>query len=412
MAATHPQPARRALKGALAALLVVPLAAGCAESTGTVGTTTSDSGSSAPDSPAPDSPAPVSAVKVRSNVARGADGVQVSRMVKLEASKGTFRTVKVHTTKGESVPGGLSSDRTAWHATGRLEPSQDYLVRAVAADSNGTARSYSSRFSTQDLSLKQQTYPSVSPLGGQTVGVGMPIMIHFDVPVQNRTQFEQHMHVTSSAGQKGSFSWLDSQNVHYRPEHYWKPGSKISVNIDVNSVDAGNGIYGQESRNISFDVGHSMVSKVNLKTDQLKAYRDGKLVRTIPVTGGMPGFTTRSGTKVIVAKDRLHDMNSETIGLDPNGPNGYNLKGVEYAMRLTFSGEFLHAAPWSVGSQGRANVSHGCTGMSTANAGWLFNNTMVGDPVEYTGTDRYMTLTNGYGDWNQSWADWKAGSAL
>jgi hypothetical protein len=81
-------------------------------------------------------------------------------------------------------------------------------------------------------------------------------------------------------------------------------------------------------------------------------------------------------------------------------------------MRVTYSGEFIHAAPWSVESQGSANVSHGCTGLSTANAAWLYNMTKRGDVVEYTGTDRPMTVTNGYGDWNLSFPEWREGSAL
>jgi lipoprotein-anchoring transpeptidase ErfK/SrfK len=105
-------------------------------------------------------------------------------------------------------------------------------------------------------------------------------------------------------------------------------------------------------------------------------------------------------------------MNSETIGIDPNSALGYNIKNVEYAMRLTYSGEFLHAAPWSVASQGHANVSHGCTGMSTANAGWLYDHSQIGDVVEYTGSSKMMTLTNGYGDWNESFSAYKQGSAL
>jgi lipoprotein-anchoring transpeptidase ErfK/SrfK len=318
----------------------------------------------------------------------------------------------VRSLKGEKVAGSLNTERTSWLAKSRLEPGKKYVVHAVAADSSGTAKTYAAKFSTQNLSLKQQTYPSVSPLDGQTVGVGMPVAIHFDVPVKNHKKFEQHMHVTTTSGQQGSFYWLDDQNVHFRPKSYWKAGSQVNVAIDVNSVDAGNGVYGQENRHLSFTIGRSMVDKVNMHTHQLTVFHGGKLIKTIPITTGMPGFTTRSGTKVIIEKDRRHDMNSETIGLDPNGPNGYNLKGVEYAMRLTYSGEFLHAAPWSVGSQGVANVSHGCTGMSTSNAAWLFNESMIGDPVEYTGTDKHMTLTNGYGDWNLSWASWKAGSAL
>jgi lipoprotein-anchoring transpeptidase ErfK/SrfK len=405
MVATHPLPARRALAGVFAALLAVPLAAGCA---GTPGPAASGKDGTSPSG----TPTPVSKVEITSNITSGTTDVTVNRLVKLNAAEGTFRTVKVRTLKGEKVAGGLNSARTSWLATGRLEPGKSYVVRAVAADSNGTAKTYQAKFSTQDLSLDKQTFASVSPLAGQTVGVGMPVAVHFDIPVVNKKKFEEHMHVTSSAGQKGSFSWIDSQNVHYRPKTYWKPGSKITVNIDVNSVSAGNGVYGQESRKMSFNIGRSMVSKVNMQSHQLQAFRDGKLVKTIPITTGMAGFTTRSGTKVILEKDRRHDMNSETIGLDPNGPNGYNLKGVEYAMRLTYSGEFLHAAPWSVGSQGVANVSHGCTGMSTSNAAWLYNNSMIGDPVQYTGSDKYMTLTNGYGDWNESWSQWKAGSAL
>jgi lipoprotein-anchoring transpeptidase ErfK/SrfK len=105
-------------------------------------------------------------------------------------------------------------------------------------------------------------------------------------------------------------------------------------------------------------------------------------------------------------------MNSETVGISRDDPEAYDIDDVQWAMRLTYSGEFIHAAPWSVDSQGRANVSHGCTGLSTADAGWLYAMTRRGDVVEYTGTDRWMTLTNGYGDWNASYADYKAGSAL
>ena len=108
----------------------------------------------------------------------------------------------------------------------------------------------------------------------------------------------------------------------------------------------------------------------------------------------------------------LHALQRARYG----GPPGVRERGLlESAIaqpRATFSGEFIHAAPWSVGSQGSANVSHGCVGMSTANAGWLYNMTKVGDVVEVTGTNRSMELSNGYGDWNLSWADWQEGSAL
>ena len=201
--------------------------------------------------------------------------------------------------------------------------------------------------------------------------------------------------------------------MHWRPRTYWRPGTDVTVKADIGGVPAGNGIYGQMDRAMNFHVGDAMVSKVDMNTHQMRVFRNGKLVRTIPITTGeQPKFTTRSGIKVIVEKFRHKRMNSETIGIDPDSADGYDLDDVEYAMRVTYSGEFVHAAPWSVGSQGSANVSHGCTGMSTANAAWLYNNSKVGDVVEYTGTDKGMDLTNGFGDWNASFADYRAGSAL
>ena len=406
MAVRHHRPARRGLTGAVSALALLALA-GCG-GTPSAGPALGEKH----DSPSA-SPTPTPAVSITSNVKRDATDVRVNRMVELSATDGTFRNVLVHSLKGEKVPGGLNAAQTRWTATSRLEPGKKYVVQAVAEDSEGMTKTFSSRFSTANLSLDEQTYPSISPLDGSTVGVGMPIMIHFDVPVADRKNFQKHMKVTSSAGQKGRFYWIDDQNVHYRPPHYWKPGSTINVDVAVNSVSAGNGIYGQEDRKVSFTVGRSMVSKVNTQTDQMKVFRDGKLLRTIPITTGQqPKFTTRSGIKVIVEKFRHKRMNSETIGIDPNSADGYDLDDVEYAMRVTYSGEFVHAAPWSVGSQGRANVSHGCTGMSTDNAAWLYNQSIPGDVVEYTGTSKQMTLTNGYGDWNLSWSSWEKGSAL
>jgi lipoprotein-anchoring transpeptidase ErfK/SrfK len=236
--------------------------------------------------------------------------------------------------------------------------------------------------------------------------------VHFDVPISDKASIEKHLTVSNTSHQKGAWHWISDSEVHWRPVHYWKPGTTVTVKADIDSVPAGNGVYGQLSRSSTFRVGSSMVSKVNAKTDQMKTYINGKLARTIPITTGKPGFVTRSGIKVIVEKFRHKRMDSETIGIANNSPNGYNLDDVEYAMRVTYSGEFVHAAPWSVGSQGYANVSHGCTGMSTSNAAWLYNLSKPGDVVEYTGTDRHMTLDNGYGDWNESFQQYKAGSAL
>jgi lipoprotein-anchoring transpeptidase ErfK/SrfK len=404
--------ARRRTASAAGLLALCVVAAGCSAQSGDAAdapqaasgsTSSSPSGSATPAAPAR------SAATVAVNVS--AKGVKVDKVVKLTAKDGTFDTVTVRAGK-KTLTGSLSADKTSWTSTTALEPGTRYRVRAAAVDSDGLKTVKHSSFSTQSLSLDQQTFPSFAPVAGETVGIGMPVIVRFDVPVTDKASIERHLSVTSSSKQHGAWHWISDSEVHWRPVHYWKPGTDVTVKADINSVPAGHGIYGQLSRTSTFHVGNSMVSKVNTQTDMMKTYVNGKLAKTIPITTGKPGFTTRSGVKIIVEKFRHKRMNSETIGIANNSSEGYDLDDVEYAMRVTYSGEFLHAAPWSVGSQGYANVSHGCTGMSTSNAAWLYNLSKPGDVVEYTGTNRPMTLDNGYGDWNESFAQYKKGSAL
>ena len=344
------------------------------------------------------------------NVRKGARSVPVSTLVKVSAEHAKLSSVSVTSAKGR-VHGTLSADGSRWTATDRLEPGARYTVTSVGTSETGDAVRKISRFTTQELALSQQTYPSVAPLQGETVGIGMPVIVTFDVPVTNRASFERHMHVTSTPAQPGSWHWLSGTEARWRPKSYWKAGTRVSVDADVNGVPAGAGIFGQLSKHVSFKVGDAHVYRVNTRTDQMRVFSNGKLLRTIPITTGQqPAYTTRSGVKVIIEKFASKDMNSETVGI--TGADAYNIKGVKYAMRLTYSGEFIHAAPWSVGYQGHANVSHGCTGMSTDNAAWLFDLSRRGDVVEYTGTTRPMEPTNGYGDWNIPFKEYRTASAV
>jgi lipoprotein-anchoring transpeptidase ErfK/SrfK len=390
------------------AVLALSLAvAGC-----TSGSSSNAGAQGAPSDGLTTTPAQVTAPKpvLHTNVARGATGVPVDRRISVSAEHATLDSVAV-TSKSGPVPGKMSGDKKSWTAGALLEPGTAYTVVTSLTGDNGKALRRTTRFSTAALTLDQQTFPSIAPLGGQTVGVGMPVIVTFDVPVTDKASIEKHLHVISQPAQKGSWHWISDNEVHWRPAHYWKAGTKVTVNADINSVPAGNGIFGQLDRSVSFDIGPAHVYKVNTRTDQMQVFSNGKLLRTLPITTGQqPQYTTRSGTKVIIEKFPSKDMNSETVGI--TGADAYNIKGVKWAMRVTYSGEFIHAAPWSVSSQGHANVSHGCTGMSTANADWLYHMTNVGDVVQYTGTDRQMDLTNGYGDWNESFAQYQQGSAL
>jgi lipoprotein-anchoring transpeptidase ErfK/SrfK len=390
------------------ALLVVTALAGCDAKSALPGAedepTTGVSGSAEPDAPASD-------VQLKVNVRADATDVPVDRVLAVTASDARITEVEVASEAG-AVAGELSPDESTWTASDLLEPGTSYTLRARAEGEDGEVAKRTARFTTQDLTLDEQTFASVAPLAGETVGVGMPVVVTFDVPVTDRASIEQHLTVTSSPEQAGTWHWLSDTEVHWRPKKYWQADTDVTVDVDINSVPAGGGIYGQESRQIAFHVGDANIYRVNAKTHQMQVFSNGQKLRTIPITTGKAGFTTRSGTKVIMEKFESRRMNSETVGIAAGSAEAYDIDDVQWAMRLTNSGEFIHAAPWSVSSQGYANVSHGCTGMSTENAGWLYAMSNRGDVVEYVGTDRPMTLDNGYGDWNASFADYSQDSAL
>jgi lipoprotein-anchoring transpeptidase ErfK/SrfK len=399
-----------------AVLLATALAAcGGASTAPTAQTGSQPPGAAASTEPAPTSTPTPDPVTFKPNVKNGANGVKVDTLVSISASAGTLTKVKLgyigkdrqgRTDRG-TISGTMNKDRTKWTANERLDPGTAYKLVSTGKNTVNQTKTAATSFRTQNLSLAQQTFPQIYPLKGSYVGIGMPVVLTFDVPVRNKKEFEKNLHVTSSPAQAGTWHWYSSKEVRYRPQKYWRPGTKVKVTANLNGVNAGNGIYGQNSTKTNFKVGRSLITKINLRSDVAKVYRNGKHIRTIYVSAGKPGWQTRSGIKLIMGKDYVHRMTNTMIGAREH----YSLN-VRYAMRITSSGEFLHAAPWNAGNFGRRNASHGCTGMSTANAAWLFNRVLIGDPVITTGSSRGMEPGNGYGDWNVSWAKYKDGSAL
>lgn len=348
-------------------------------------------------------------ITFESNVSAGQDNVTVDTLVRVSATDGTIATVALKSDKG-AVP--IEQRGDAWVAQARLEPGTAYTLTASGTGEDGSTKTWKRPFRTEALTLNQQTYPSVSPLTDDTVGVAMPVIVRFDLPVQNRELYEKNMIVESSQPAEGRWAWFGDREVHYRTKDYWPANTDVTVKVLVNSLPAGNGIYGQQDQIVKFHVGRKVVGYVDINRYTLTVKADDRVLRTIPVSTGDTKHRTRQGTKVIMEKLRKVDMDAATTGVDSEDDDYYDLEDVEYAMRLTNSGEFLHAAPWSVASQGRANVSHGCTGMSTANAEWLFGQMKKGDPVEYTGSPRPIEQGNGWTDWNISWDDWVKKSAL
>ncbi|MDP9218951.1 MAG: Ig-like domain-containing protein [Actinomycetota bacterium] len=396
----------RAGWAAAAAAAAVLLVGGCqsnaqADSAGAGGSSSSSTSSS----PSSTSNGAVSLSILPSN---GAAAVAPNTTVRVTATGGPIATVTVKDTKNRVVNGRLSSDGLTWTASRYLRPSMTYSVNA-ASQSGVKSKSTFSTFAANITA----TY-HLLPSSGSVVGVGMPLTVQFDSPVADsaKADVERNLSVTTSPAVTGSWGWLDDRQVMFRSASYWKTGTKISLKANLAGVKTGTGKYVGSDASTSYQVGSAMMSYVNMKTHQMKVYKNGKLLRILPVSTGRPGpkTETRYGIKVIVSKETTHIMDSTSIGI-PKGSPGYYRLTTQWAMRLTWSGEFLHSAPWSVGAQGNTNVSHGCTNLSPSNANWLFGISKVGDVVKYTGSSRAIEQANGYTLWNYSWTDWKKRSA-
>ena len=396
----------------VAAALVAGLAlvAGCSGSVDSpatdnvAGSASSSSSSSSSATPTP--------AELTISPAENATGVLPTEPVVVKATSGTLSEVTVTDAKGREVAGALGSDGT-WTSSALLAPSAAYTVRATAAGEDGTPSTTTSSFTT----LKPKVTATYGILNsGETVGVGMPVSIPFDSAVTTaamRAEVEKLVKVTTSPQQSGAWGWLDNRQLMWRPAKYWRPGTKVTISAPLTGVQTGEGKWVANDDTASFTVGSSMISTVDIKRHQMTVRRGGQVIKVIPVSTGRPGATTetRSGTKVIIRKEGHVTMDSTTIGI-PKGKPGYYREETDWNLRVTWTGEYLHSAPWSVGAQGNANVSHGCVNMSPANAKWMFENSKVGDVVTFNGSNRPFLPAEGIGVWQYSFAKWKAQSAL
>ncbi|HEU4349570.1 MAG TPA: Ig-like domain-containing protein [Actinoplanes sp.] len=387
---------RRVVLRWLAALIVAVVAvAGCS------------SGSGGPAGPADGGAQQQGApAQVRIVPAADATGVAPAEPVTVTAQGGTLGDVAV-TAAGRPLTGRYGADRTTWTSTGRLAFGTRYQVVATAKNTAGQEARQTSTFATAKAAA--QVFPAVSPLRGTTVGVGMPIRVYFDAPVTDRKVALAKMAVHTSVPTEGGWRWFSDTEVHWRPKVYWKAGTQVVLTTDLYGVKLGPGVYGgaKADRRIDFGIGHSHVSVADARTHRFKVYVDGKLTKDFPASLGkaVSGQHTHSGVHVVTDKKRSMTMDSTTYGLALDA-GGYRTK-VEYATRISNSGEFVHSAPWSVAQQGRANVSHGCINLSPTNAAWFFGIARPGDVVEVVGTPvKLTTRETDVPDWNIPWRQW------
>ncbi len=324
------------------------------------------------------------------------------------AEGGLLRRLEVSDRPGHELPS--STDGASGHVSTLPPNSTVTAVATMAAPDGGEVTA------VRTVHVDAAPHPltaTVSPGDKAEVGIGQPVVVTFDTPVADRAAVERTLHVVTDrpVGVAG-WHWFGNTQVQYRPQHYWPSGTSVTVTAALGGVRTGTSTWGTKDTTSTFTIGRSQVLRIDDTTHQMTVLRDGTAVRTVPVSLGrhQGSFETRSGTKTIMAIQRTVRMDSRTVGI--TGPDAYD-EVVPYAMRLTWSGEFIHGAPWSEWAQGKQDVSHGCTNVSLANAEWLFSNSLVGDPVETVGTSRTMEPGNGWGGgWNLSWADWTVGSAL
>jgi lipoprotein-anchoring transpeptidase ErfK/SrfK len=333
-----------------------------------------------------------------------------TRPIVVKAEQGTLTSVVVRDERGRKVAGDFADRKTVWRSDeAPLAYDTRYLIKAAAQDSDGVGTRTSSWLRT--VKPKRTAYTTVTPYGGGVVGVGMPVVMTFDQPVQRKAAVERQLSVSTKPATLGGWYWVNDQMVRWRPKEYWRPGTDVTVRTRLEGVNLGQGVWGDDDDLTRFSIGASTVSTVDIGRHTMVVEQNGEVIRKLPITTGKPGWDTRVGTKVIISKEREVVMDAATLDVSESDPEYYRLD-VEYAMRLTWSGEYVHAAPWSVDSQGEENVSHGCTGMSLADAGWFYNLSKPGDVITYVNGSRQPEDWNGYTDWNMSWSEWKSGSAL
>lgn len=329
------------------------------------------------------------------------------RPLAVRVGGGTLTGVAAVDASGQALPGDVTADGAAWQSISTLVPDTAYTleVSALGVDRRPSELSLTVTASAPTLLLKAV----LSPADGEVVGIGMPAVASFNrpVPKADRPAVEQRLAVTTEPAVEGDWRWITPTRAHWRPATYWQPGTEVTVHSDLEGVRAGDA-WGDGERTIRFRIGDAQVSTVDVAAHQMTVTRNGQVERVIPISAGRAKWPTHNGVHLALEKNRSVTMDSSTIGIPRNSRGGYYRK-VAWAIRMSWSGTFTHAAPWSVGSQGRANVSHGCINMSTANAQWLFNFTRRGDVIEVVNSPAKPKLYDpGMADWNVSWEQWKA----
>ncbi|MFG2044125.1 Ig-like domain-containing protein [Dactylosporangium sp. NPDC048998] len=360
-------------------------------------------------SPSPSVPAATAQITAP---AEGTANVPTAMEVAVTVANATKTEVVFADPGGEVVEAVPHQVEGAWIPARQLKYDTRYEARVTVTGSDGRTATTTASFTTMKKPGSLAKVTSVVN-DGQTVGVAMPFIINFgvDVAKDQRAAVQRRLTVVSDPPQEGTWNWFNGKEVHFRPKDYWQPGTKLSLRAALGGLPIGGKWHTERDLTINATVGRKFLMEVENKTHQLTVTQDGQVVRTMPVSNGRPANPSASGHFMIMIKNEWEWFDSSTFGVPSDSKNGYRLK-VYWPQRLTWDGEYLHSAPWSVGDQGKRNVSHGCTNLSPANAEWLWKQTLIGDPVIIRNTEEHVKWGNGWTDWDVSWDEYVKGSAV
>ncbi|WP_098701078.1 L,D-transpeptidase [Nocardia farcinica] len=346
--------------------------------------------------------------KLLSPVKDGDKGVSPAAPMTFQVEDGRFTDVTLVNQQGKAVQGKLAADGRTWETTEVLGYGKTYRLTAEAIGLGGVN---STTLSFTTSSPDNQTKPYLIPGEGEVVGIGQPVAIQFDENIPDRRAAQDAIKITTNPPVEGAFYWLNNREVRWRPEHFWAPGTRVDIEVNVYGKDLGNGLYGQENITSHFIVGDAVIFTADDNTKQVVVEQNGQVIRTMPTSMGKDSTLTDNGIYIVADKHEKIIMDSSTYGVAVNSPDGYRTP-VDFATRISYSGIFFHSAPWSVGAQGNSNTSHGCLNLSPANAQWVYNFAKRGDITIIKNTvGGTLSGTDGLGDWNIPWSVWKAGNA-
>jgi lipoprotein-anchoring transpeptidase ErfK/SrfK len=348
----------------------------------------------------------------RGGVARPAADVPVDERpdlgVRVTARPGVLASVSVTNAAGQRVDGSFISGATGWRTAWALAPAQTYRVTATAVNPGGKRTVTTGTFRT--LAPAHTFSASVGLTAGQTVGVGMPIMVTFSQPIKDKAAVERSFDIYASKPVVGAWYWMSSDTLWFRPEDYWPAHTAVSVTAHLSGVQAAPGVYGSEDVSQHFTIGDSLIAVASAATHYMKIWWNGRLEGNWAISTGQVGDDTPDGQYLSFAMANPVDMDSASYGVMPGDPGYYNI-WVYDSVQFTFSGDYVHSAPWSVGEQGFANVSHGCVNVAPGNAAWYYDHSVLGDPIKVVGSPEAGTWGNGWTIWFLSWRTLLAGSA-